>query len=311
MTLWKYVLRRVIMLIPVLIGISIFAFLMMHLTPGDPAQLMLGEQAPEETLAALRTRMGLDQPLPVQYVVWLGRAVRFDFGRSLRSNKPVVQELLERLPATGQLALAAVAISLVIGIPVGVISATKPNSIFDNVAMVGALAGVGMPAFWQGIMLILIFSVTLGWLPSSGRMGGLEYIILPALTLGTASTASIARMTRSTMLEVLSQDYIRTARSKGLSKLRVVVKHALRNALIPVVTIVGLQFGYLMAGAVLTETIFAWPGIGRLIVEAINAKDFPVVQGTIMMFAVVYAFINLVVDITYAFLDPRLRTQYK
>lgn len=309
--MWKYALRRFIMLIPVLIGISIFAFLMMHLTPGDPAQLMLGEQAPEETLAALRVRMGLDRPLPVQYLAWLSRAVRLDFGRSLRSNKPVIQELAERLPATAHLALAAVTISLLIGIPVGVISATKPNSIFDNVAMVGALAGVGMPAFWQGIMLILIFSVMLGWLPSSGRMGGIEYIILPAITLGTASTASIARMTRSTMLEVLSQDYIRTARSKGLAKFTVIVKHALRNALIPVVTIVGLQFGFLMAGAVLTETIFAWPGIGRLVVEAINAKDFPVVQGTIMMFALMYAFINLVVDITYAFLDPRLRTQYK
>ncbi len=298
------------MLIPVLIGISIFAFLMIHLTPGDPARLMLGEGAPTEQLEALRTRMGLDQPLPVQYVTWLGSALQLDFGRSLRSNKPVILELRERLPATIELALAAVAIALAIGIPVGVISAVKPNSIFDNVAMVGALAGVGMPPFWQGIMLILIFSVSLGWLPSSGRMGGVEYIILPAITLGTAATASVARMTRSTMLEVLSQDYIRTARSKGLSRGRVIIRHALRNALIPVITIVGLQFGFLMAGAVLTETIFAWPGIGRMMVEAINAKDFPIVQGTIMMFAVMYAFINLVVDIAYAFLDPRLRTQY-
>ncbi len=308
--MWRYILRRVVMLIPVLIGISIFAFLMIHLTPGDPARLMLGEGAPTEQLEALRTRMGLDQPLPVQYVTWLGSALQLDFGRSLRSNKPVILELRERLPATIELALAAVAIALAIGIPVGVISAVKPNSIFDNVAMVGALAGVGMPPFWQGIMLILIFSVSLGWLPSSGRMGGVEYIILPAITLGTAATASVARMTRSTMLEVLSQDYIRTARSKGLSRGRVIIRHALRNALIPVITIVGLQFGFLMAGAVLTETIFAWPGIGRMMVEAINAKDFPIVQGTIMMFAVMYAFINLVVDIAYAFLDPRLRTQY-
>ncbi len=305
-----YIIRRLLLVIPVLIGISIFVFLIMHLTPGDPARLRLGESAPLEQLEKLREELGLNDPLPVQYLNWLKKAVRLDFGRSLRSKKLVTAEIMERLPATAELAVLAVAISVAVGIPVGILSASKPNSFFDNVAMLAALSGVGMPAFWQGIMFILIFSVWLGWFPSSGRMGGMEYYILPALTLGTRSMASIARMTRSSMLEVLQQDYIRTATAKGLPRFRVVFVHALRNALIPVVTMIGLQFGGLMAGAVLTETIFAWPGIGRLVVEAINNKDFPVVQGTIMTFAIMYALINLIVDVLYAFLDPRLRARY-
>ncbi|MGI6148578.1 MAG: ABC transporter permease [Firmicutes bacterium] len=306
----KYIIRRLLSVIPVLIGISIFVFLIMHLTPGDPARLMLGESAPADQLEALRQELGLNDPLPIQYFNWMKKAVRLDFGRSLRSKKLVTSEIMERLPATGELAILAVTISVLIGIPVGILSASKPNSLFDNAAMLAALSGVGMPAFWQGIMLILIFSVWLGWFPSSGRMGGLEYYILPAFTLGTRSMASIARMTRSTMLEVLQQDYIRTATAKGVARLRVIFVHALRNALIPVVTMIGLQFGGLMAGAVLTETIFAWPGIGRLVVDAINNKDFPLVQGTIMTFAIMYALINLVVDVLYAVLDPRLKTRY-
>lgn len=309
--MWRYILRRLIMLIPVLIGISIFVFLLIHLTPGDPALLMLGEGAPKAQLEALRESMGLNDPLYVQYFNWVKKAVRLDFGRSLRSKKQVTKEITDRLPATTQLALAAVGFAILVGVPVGVISASKPNSWFDNIAMVGALAGVGMPVFWQGIMLILIFSVSFGWFPSSGRMGGWEYLVLPAITLGTASTASIARLTRSAMLDVLQQDYIRTARAKGLAYRLVIVRHALRNALIPVVTMIGLQFGGLMSGAVLTETIFAWPGIGRMVVEAINNKDFPLVQGTIMAFALMYALVNLFVDITYAFLDPRLRLLYE
>ena len=299
------------MLIPVLFGISIFVFLLMHLTPGDPALLMLGEHAPTAQLEALREELGLNDSLPIQYWNWLKKAVRFDFGRSLRSKKLVTREILDRLPATAQLAVAAVGISIIIGVPVGIISASRPNSWFDNIAMVGALTGVGMPAFWQGIMLILVFSVHLGWFPSSGRMGGWQYLVLPAVTLGTAATASVARMTRSSMLEVLQQDYIRTARSKGLRRQTVILVHGLRNALIPVVTMIGLQFGGLMSGAVLTETIFAWPGIGRMVVEAINNKDFPLVQGTIMTFALLYALVNLVVDVLYAFLDPRLRVRYE
>lgn len=309
--MWRYILRRLVMLIPVLIGISIFVFLLMHLTPGDPALLMLGEHAPTAQLEALREELGLNDSLPVQYWNWLKRAVRFDFGRSLRSKKLVTREILDRLPATAQLATAAVGISIIIGVPVGIISAARPNSWFDNIAMIGALTGVGMPAFWQGIMLILVFSVSLGWFPSSGRMGGWQYLVLPAVTLGTAATASVARMTRSSMLEVLQQDYIRTARSKGLPRRAVILVHGLRNALIPVVTMIGLQFGGLMSGAVLTETIFAWPGIGRMVVEAINNKDFPLVQGTIMTFALLYALVNLVVDVLYAFLDPRLRVRYE
>mgnify|MGYP001446312550 FL=1 len=308
--MFRYIIRRLLLVIPVLIGISIFVFLIMHLTPGDPARLMLGESAPLEQLEQLREEMGLNDPLPVQYFRWLRKAMRLDFGRSLRSRKLVTEEIMARLPATAELAVLAVTISVLIGVPVGILSASKPNSLFDNVAMVGALSGIGMPAFWQGIMFILIFSVYLEWFPSSGRMGGWEYYILPAFTLGTRSMASIARMTRSSMLEVLQQDFIRTATAKGLARFRVIFVHALRNAMIPVVTMIGLQFGGLMAGAVLTETIFAWPGIGRLVVEAINNKDFPLVQGTIMTFALVYALVNLIVDVLYAFLDPRLRVRY-
>jgi peptide/nickel transport system permease protein len=258
-----------------------------------------------------RDSMGLNDPFYVQYFRWLRNAVRGDLGKSLRSKKLVTTEILDRLPATTELAIAAVTFAVIVGVPVGILSATKPNSWFDNIAMVLALTGVGMPVFWQGIMLILVFSVHLGWLPSSGRMGGFEYLILPAITLGTASTASIARLTRSAMLEVLQQDYIRTARSKGLPRRTVTFRHALRNALIPVVTMIGLQFGGLMSGAVLTETIFAWPGIGRMIVDAINNKDFPLVQGAIMTFALMYALVNLIIDVTYALLDPRLRLVYE
>jgi peptide/nickel transport system permease protein len=311
MLVWRYIIRRLLSLIPVIIGISLFVFLLMHLTPGDPAQLMLGEGAPAHQLEALRESMGLNKPWYVQYLNWLKNAVKLDLGRSLRSGKAVSAEIMDRLPATAELAAAAVAIAILLGVPVGVLSASRPNSTFDNVAMVGALSGVGMPAFWQGIMLILVFSVSLQWLPSSGRLGGWQYLVLPAITLGTGATASIARLTRSAMLDVLQQDYVRTARAKGLRPFIVVYWHALRNALIPVVTMIGLQFGGLMSGAVLTETIFAWPGIGRMLVEAINNKDFPLVQGTIMTFALTYALVNLGVDLMYAVLDPRLRSTYE
>lgn len=307
----KFLITRFLALIPVLLGISIFVFMLIHMTPGDPALLMLGEQAPQEQLDNLRREMGLDQPLPIQYLNWLNRALRLDFGRSLRSNKLVVTEIVERLPATAQLALAGMVLSVIIGIPVGIISATRPNSLLDNIFMVGTLVAVGMPVFWQGLMFIIIFSVGLGWLPSSGRMEGIEYLILPAVALSTVSTATLARITRSAMLEVISQDYIQTARSKGLSERTVIYKHALRNSLIPVVTIVGLQFGRLMGGAVITETIFAWPGIGRMIVDAVRTKDYPLVQGGIMIFAIIYALVNLFVDILYTYLDPKLRTIYQ
>jgi len=309
--MWKYIIKRILMLIPVLLGISVFVFLIMHLTPGDPAMLILGEHAPPEQLELLRKELGLDKRIEVQYWNWLKKAIRLDFGRSLRSNRPVTAIIAERLRYSAELAVLAICLAVAVGVPVGIISATKPNSIQDNILMVLALTGVAMPAFWQALILIIVFSVYLGWLPPSGRMGGWEYYILPTITLGTLSMASIARMTRSSMLEVIQQDYIRTAKAKGLSHWIVVCRHALRNALIPVVTVIGLQFGSLMAGAVLTETIFAWPGIGRLVVEAINNKDFPLVQGTIMTFALIYAVINLIIDILYAYLDPKLRTIYE
>jgi peptide/nickel transport system permease protein len=306
----KYLVRRVLLIVPVLLGVSVIVFGIMHLTPGDPAILMLGEAAPERDLAALRTRLGLDEPIYVQYGIWISRVVQLDFGRSIRSGRPVTAEIQARLPATIELAVLATLLAIAIGVPIGVLSATRPNGVLDHTATIAAFGGLAMPVFWQGLMMILIFSVWLGWFPSSGRLGGWSYYVLPTLTLGTSAIAAITRMTRSTMLEVLSQDYIRTARSKGLVDRRIVYAHALRNALIPVVTVIGLQFGGLLSGAVLTETIFAWPGIGRLAVDAIRAKDFPVVQGVVMVFAVIYALVNLFVDVLYAYLDPRLKTRY-
>ncbi len=307
----KYTVKRFLALIPVLIGVSIFVFFLIHITPGDPAMLMLGEQAPPEQLETMREQMGLNDPLPVQYINWMSRAVRLDFGRSLRSRKPVITEIVERLPNSGVLAVSAITLSVIIGIPIGVLSAAKPNSFFDNLFTIITFTAVGMPVFWQGLMLIIIFSVMLGWLPSSGMMPDIRYFILPTVALSTVTIANITRITRSTMLDVLKEDYVRTARSKGVNENRVIYQHALRNALIPVVTIIGLQFGALMAGAVLTETIFAWPGVGRMVVDAIRTKDFPLVQGTIMVFAIIYALVNLIVDLLYGLLDPRLQTKYK
>lgn len=306
----QYVLRRLLMLIPVLFGVSIIVFSIMQLTPGDPALLALGEFAPPEQLEALREQLGLNDPPHVQYLRWVSKAAQLDLGQSLRSRRPVTEEIASRLPATGQLALYAVTFAALIGIPAGVISATRPNSLVDNAVTVAALAGVSMAVFWQALMLMIIFSVHYNLLPSSGMVDGWKSFVLPVITLGTSTTAGIARMTRATMLEALQQDYVRTARAKGLSERVVVFRHTLRNALIPVVTIIGLEFGGLMAGAVVTETIFAWPGIGRLVVDAIRTKDFPLVQGTILTFAVVYVFINLIVDLIYAYLDPRLRVRY-
>lgn len=306
----KYITRRVLLIVPVLLGVSVIVFGIMHLTPGDPAILMLGEAAPEAEYEALRERLGLNEPIHVQYGLWLGRMVQLDFGRSIRSGRPVVAEISSRLPATIELAVLATLLAIVIGVPLGVVSANRPNSVVDHSATVAAFGGLAMPVFWQGLMMILIFSVWLGWLPSSGRLGGWSYYILPTLTLGTSAIAAITRMTRSTMLETLNQDYVRTARSKGVFERKIIYRHALRNAMIPVVTVIGLQFGTLLSGAVITETIFSWPGIGRLAVDAIRSKDFPVVQGVVMVFAIMYALVNLFVDVLYAYLDPRLKTRY-
>jgi len=308
--LFQYLLRRLILLIPVLFGVSIIVFGIMYLTPGDPALLMLGENAPRAELEALRQELGLNEPFHVQYGIWISRVLRLDLGRSIRSSRPVVNEIRARVMPTIELAVLATLLAVAVGVPLGVVSATRPNSAVDHLATLAAFGGLAMPVFWQGLMMILIFSLWLGWVPPSGRLGGWTYYILPTITLGTSAIASITRMTRATMLETLSQDYVRTAHSKGLRRARVIYRHALSNALIPVVTVIGLQFGGLLSGAVITETIFSWPGIGRLAVDAISSKDFPVVQGVVLVFALIYALVNLLTDLMYAWLDPRLKTRF-
>lgn len=306
----KYILRRLLLLIPVLLGVSFVVFTIMYFTPGDPATIILGERAPAEEVQALREQMGLNQPYIVRFFDFLKGVATGDLGRSYTTKRPVVEEILARFPATLQLSAAAMFIAVVLGIPIGIVSATKQYSAFDMGFMIFALVGVSMPNFWQGLMMVLFFSIVLNWLPSSGY-GTLWHLIMPALTIGTSAMALITRMTRSSMLEVVRQDYIRTARAKGLSERVVINRHALKNALIPIVTVVGLQFGYLLGGAVLTETIFSWPGVGRLMVDAIRQKDFPVVQGGVLLLAVTFSFVNLVVDILYAYIDPRIKAQYR
>lgn len=306
----QFIFKRVLMIIPIMLGVSVIVFLIMELTPGDPVTIMLGERAPEAQRLILRERLGLDRPPQERYVIWLGNVIQLDLGRSIRSNRPVLDEIKARMWPTFELAFLATAFAVVIGIPLGVIAATKPNSIADHVFTFFAFLGLAMPVFWQGLMMMLLFGISWQLLPISGRGDGWEYYILPTITLGTGALASIVRMTRSTLLESMSQDYVRTARSKGVAEQRVIYLHALRNALIPVVTVIGLQFGGLLAGAVITETIFSWPGIGRYAVDSIRAKDFPAVQGVVLVFALTYAIVNLIVDVLYAFLDPRLRVRY-
>jgi peptide/nickel transport system permease protein/oligopeptide transport system permease protein len=301
-----YIARRLLAVIPTLLGVLLAVFLMVRLAPGDPAQLLAGEFATPETLADIRQRFGLDQPWHVQLGLYAANVVRGDLGQSVRTRKPVTYELRQYFPNTLRLTLGAMLVALLIGIPAGIIAATRPGTIFDLLAVLGALIGVSMPVFWFGLMAILIFSVQLGWFPVAGT-GTLWHLVLPAITLGTSTAAILARMTRSAMLEVLSQDYIRTARAKGLAGRVVIFKHALRNALIPVVTITGLQFGGLLEGAVITETVFAWPGIGQLLVGSILARDYPVVQGAVLLIAVAFILINLIVDLLYGAIDPRIR----
>ncbi len=300
-----YVLRRLLLTVPVLLGVTFIIFAMVRLTPGDPAQVIAGEQATRDTVETVRRSLGLDQPIPLQYVRFLRDLIRGDMGRSTRSLRPVTRELADRFPNTIELTLAGMLVASLIGIGAGVVSATRRNRWPDTLSMLFALGGVSMPVFWLGLMLILVFSVQLGWLPPVGR-GTWAQLILPAVTLGTASAAILARMTRSSLLEVLRQDFVTTARAKGLNERFVIYKHALKNAMIPVVTVMGLQFGTLLAGAVLTETVFAWPGIGRLIVESILARDYPVVQGAVLLAALTFVFVNLVVDVLYSVLDPRI-----
>lgn len=306
----KYILKRLIMLIPVILGVSFIVFFILSLTPGDPAAIIIGEKATADTISALRNELGLNDPIVVQYARYMFNMVRGDLGTSYVTGRNVFNEVISAFPATLKLTFWATVIAVFIGIPIGVVSATKQYTLMDNLSMVVALLGVSMPGFWLGLMLILLFSLRLGWLPSGGAETALS-VIMPAFTLGVASAATIARMTRSSMLEVIRQDYIRTAKAKGVNKRVVVRKHALKNALIPVVTIVGIQFGDMLGGAVLAETVFAWPGLGRMLVDSIKNKDIPMVMGCMMLATVSFSVVNLLVDIIYAFLDPRIKAEYK
>ena len=303
-----YVIRRLLQLIPILIGASILIFVLMRLVPGDPALQALGAgmgEATEEQVQALRREWGLDKPLPVQYVYWLGNALQGDLGRSTVSRVPVVDEITSRFPATLQLTLLSLCVSVIIGIPLGVVAAVRHNRIADRLSMVVVLIGICTPSFWLGLMLMLLFSVQFNLLPSFGK-GGVSYLILPSLTLGVPAAAVLARVTRSSMIEVLSEDYIRTARAKGLVERLVIVRHAIKNALIPIITILGLEFGFLLSGSVVTETVFSYPGLGLLLITSINNRDFPIVQGALLLFAVQFVIVNLIVDLLYGFMDPRI-----
>jgi peptide/nickel transport system permease protein len=302
-----YILQRLVHAIPVLIGISIFSFLLIHLIPGDPVQIFAGDKPlTPERAEELRHAYGLDRPLVVQYVDYATRALHGDLGTALRSQRPVLDSILEVLPSTIQLTMAALVIATIVGVSLGITAAVSHGSWLDTGVMAIAMLGISTPVFYSSLLLILLFSFTLAWLPATGQ-GGVERLIMPALALGMASAAVLARLVRSSMLEVLGQEYVTTARAKGLAPQLVVIRHALKNALIPAVTMLGLQLGALLGGAVVTETIFSRPGIGRLAVEAILSRDFPVVQGTVLVAASVYVLVNLAVDISYAVIDPRIR----
>ena len=312
----RYVARRLLLLAPVLVGVSIVVFMVLHLSPGDPAEIMLGSQATQEDLARLRQDLGLTEPLHIQYLRWVSHVARGDLGRSLWMRRPVLDEVLHRYKATLVLTASALFLSTLGGIVLGVLSAVRRDSLLDRLSTVTSLFGASMPVFWLGIVLMVVFSLWLRWLPASGMwapygggdLGDLAaHLVLPAVTLAAASLTIIARLTRSTMLDILSQDYIRTARAKGLVEARVVFRHGLKNALIPIITVVGVQAGYLLGGAVLTETVFAWPGVGLLMVQGILARDFPLVQGCVLVIALTFVLINLAVDLLYAYLDPRIQ----
>lgn len=330
----RYAIKRFLTIVPVLIGVSFIVFSFTHLIPGDPAVAMLGERATPQRVAEVRAQLGLDQPLYTQYLIYVGKILRGDLGTSILRGDPVLRDLVRRFPATVELATSAILIAILVGIPMGIISAVWRNSFFDGVSRLVALAGVSMPIFWLGLMLAWCFGVLLGWLPTGFRLGtdvtlvtvtnfnvldslltknpaalvsSLRHLILPAIALSTIPMAVIARMTRASLLEVLSQDYIRTAESKGLPQRSVILRHAMRNALLPVMTVTGLQVGRLLAGAILTETIFSWPGIGLWIYESIQARDYPIVQGATLFIATIFVMVNLLTDVLYASVDPRIK----
>ncbi|HEV2356756.1 MAG TPA: ABC transporter permease [bacterium] len=330
----RYIARRAIALLPILLGVSAAAFLIIHLIPGDPATVYLGEHATSEAVRRVQHEFGLDQPLPVQYGIYLWNVLHGNFGQSLDSHRRVIDEYIPRFPATIELMMGSMTVALLVGVPIGIVSASRPNSVFDRLGMLLALAGISQPVFWLGLMLVYVFSVYLHVLPTAGQLGvnfsivsitridvldglltanwpaaldALRHLILPSITLGSIPTAIIARMTRATMLDALHQDYIRTAYAKGLTGRTVVLDHGLRNALLPVITVIGLQVGFLLGGATLTETIFSWPGVGRYMYDSILFRDYPVVLAGILLFSLVFVLVNLVVDVLYAFLDPRIR----
>lgn len=301
-----YIQGRLITLLPVLIGVSIAVFLMLHLTPGDPARMVAGMDATPEQVDRVRHLLGLDQPLYRQYLVYAGRLLYGDMGRSIVTHDRVIDDLWPRYQATVELTAAAMAVSVGAGLLIGIASAVRQYSLLDNALSMVALAGISIPAYWLGLMLIVLFSLRLHWFPVAG-MGGVGHLVLPAITLGAFAMAIVARMTRASMLDVLGQDYIQAVRAKGLREGRLLLRHALKNALIPILTVVGLQAGQLLGGAVLTESVFAWPGIGRFMVDAIQARDFPVVQGGVLLTAVTFVLINLLVDLFYGMVDPRIK----
>ncbi len=308
--MYKYVIKRLLMLIPVVIGVSFMVFFIMSLTPGDTAKAILGEDAPKEALEKFREESGLNDPVPVQYGRYMMGLVKGDLGESYKTGRSVAAEIFSRFPATLKLSFWGMVFAVGLSIPIGIISATKQYSILDNVSMVLALLGIATPNFWLGLMLIIAFSLHLGWFPSAGAEGWVS-LVLPVITLGTGCMANITRTTRSSMLEVVRQDYIRTAKAKGVSQRVTVWKHALKNALMPVVTVIGLQFGSLLGGAVLTETVFAWPGVGTFLINSIKSKDTPAVMGSVIVFCVCFSIVNLIVDILYAYIDPRIKSKYK
>jgi peptide/nickel transport system permease protein len=335
--MFKFIARRFLETIPVIIGVSILVFALVRLIPGDPAITLLGERASEENVAEIRARLGLDRSIPEQYLIWVGNLLRGDLGRTIQGNKPVIEEINSRFPATVELSLSAIILATLIGVPIGIISAVYRNSIFDTISMIFALIGVSIPVFVLGLLLIYFVGLQLDWFPFIGRLetrefsidvanptglflidslregdipaffDALAHLILPSITLMTIPLAIIARITRSAMLEVLNQDYIRTARSKGLAEHTVINRHALRNALLPIITVIGLQLGALLSGAVLTETIFAWPGIGSWLFDSILGRDYPIVQSVTLLVALIYVMANFFVDVIYTVVDPRVR----
>ena len=304
----RYLVRRLILTVPVLLGVATLVFALIHLVPGDPAQAMLGEGATQEEVDRLRTSLGLDRPLLVQYQSFLTGALRGDLGMSFRYNTPVTTQLREKLPNTAKLAVAAMLAAMFFAIPLGILAAVYRGTAIDHAAMTLALVGISMPNFWLGPLLAIFFAVHLGWLPVSGT-GSIWHLVLPAVTLGAALSAILARMTRASLLEELRELYVLAARARGLSAARAILRHAFRNSLIPIVTIIGLQFGAVLTGTIITETIFSWPGIGRLLIQAINFRDYPLIQGCILFISVVYVGMNLLTDLAYGWLDPRIRYQ--